>query len=33
MKDIWQAAADKEGMKLGEFIKKCVNEKINKKNA
>lgn len=28
MKDIWQAAADKEKMKLGEFIKRCVNEKI-----
>ncbi len=29
MKDIWQAAADKEKMKLSEFIKRCVNEKIS----
>lgn len=29
MKDIWQAAADKENMKLSEFIKRCVNEKIS----
>lgn len=29
MKDIWQTAADKEKMKLSEFIKRCVNEKIS----
>lgn len=29
MKDIWQAVADKENMKLSEFIKRCVNEKIS----
>lgn len=29
MKDVWKEEAKKEKMDLGEFVKKCVNEKIN----
>lgn len=30
-KEVWQSAADKEGMKhLSEFVKMCVNEKIRR---
>lgn len=28
-KDRWQEAADVQGVSLSEFIKKCVNEKLN----
>lgn len=27
----WQAAADAQGISLSEFIKQCVNEKLNQK--
>jgi len=31
-KELWQLAAEEKGIKsLSEFIRKCVNEKINKK--
>lgn len=27
-KDVWKAAANKEGLSLNDFIRKCVAEKI-----
>lgn len=29
MKEIWQREADRDGVPLAEFVKGCVNEKIN----
>ena len=28
-KDRWQSEADRQGISLSEFIKRCVNEKIS----
>ena len=29
-KEVWQAAAEGQGISLSEFIKLCVNEKLNR---
>lgn len=30
MKEIWQKAADRTGVSLGDYVKTAVNEKINR---
>lgn len=31
-KERWQSEADRQGVSLSEFIKRCVNEKIERDN-